>query len=270
MKSLLRKIHKWLGLLMVAQILAWMVSGFYFSIIPIGEIRGEHLTRVPEPLSKPQLQDLPGVNRMGHALDEHFPEGWEVSSLSAVRTAAGVAWEVEGMAGESPFQRLVDPDSGEVLPKLSREAAAIRAMEWLVDQSQPVSVEWIEPGSGATEFRGRKEAAWRVNFDQPESLRLYLHPWTGEIMARRTSSWRVFDFLWMLHIMDYDDRESFNHPLLTGFSVLAVLTALSGIALWTWGPTWLTRQERELPVERALELVLEEGLPAREEGESGR
>ena len=45
MKIFFRKLHRWLGLLMAAQIIAWMASGLYFSLFPIEHIRGEHLTR---------------------------------------------------------------------------------------------------------------------------------------------------------------------------------------------------------------------------------
>ena len=44
MKIAWRKIHRWLGLLVGFQVVAWMLSGLYFAWIPIEQIRGEHLT----------------------------------------------------------------------------------------------------------------------------------------------------------------------------------------------------------------------------------
>ena len=55
MKRLVRKLHRWLGLLMALQIIAWMASGLYFSLFPIAEIRGEHLTRAPEGIAARDL-----------------------------------------------------------------------------------------------------------------------------------------------------------------------------------------------------------------------
>ncbi len=40
---LLRKTHRWMGLLIGIQLLFWILGGLYFSIIPIENIRGEHL-----------------------------------------------------------------------------------------------------------------------------------------------------------------------------------------------------------------------------------
>jgi len=88
---------------------------------------------------------------------------------------------------------------------------------------------------------------WRVRFEQPESLNLYLDPWTGEMVARRTDRWRVFDFFWMLHIMDFDEREDFNHPLLQIAAALGLIIALSGVVLWAL----TTRLFRRRPVQQA-------------------
>jgi hypothetical protein len=49
-------------------------------------------------------------------------------------------------------------------------------------------------------------------------------------VSRRHELWRIFDFLWMLHIMDYETRDNVNNWLLRGFTLLAFTTALSG----TW------------------------------------
>ena len=52
-------------------------------------------------------------------------------------------------------------------------------------------------------------------------------------MARRNDWWRLFDVVWMLHIMDYDTRDDFNHPLLIVSAATALLFALSGVVLLT-------------------------------------
>ena len=54
---------------------------------------------------------------------------------------------------------------------------------------------------------------------------------TGLIDARRNDMWRLFDFFWMLHIMDYQEREDFNHPLLIGAAGLALSVVIFGMAL---------------------------------------
>jgi hypothetical protein len=42
----------------------------------------------------------------------------------------------------------------------------------------------------------------------------------------------VFDFLWMLHIMDFQTRDDFHHPLLQIAAALGLIVALGGVVLW--------------------------------------
>lgn len=72
---------------------------------------------------------------------------------------------------------------------------------------------------------------WQVSFNDELNTRFYLDPNTGVVERVRTDTWRLFDFMWMLHIMDYKDRSNFNSPLLIGFSASALLFALTGIVL---------------------------------------
>ncbi len=59
-----------------------------------------------------------------------------------------------------------------------------------------------------------------------------LWPALTRVAARRNSTWRVFDFLWMLHIMDFENRDDFNTFLLQLISILGVITIISGFVLW--------------------------------------
>mgnify|MGYP003339799900 CR=1 FL=1 len=53
------------------------------------------------------------------------------------------------------------------------------------------------------------------------------HHGDGEIVSRRHALWRVFDFAWMLHIMDYEARTNVNNPLLRIATLSAAAMALS-------------------------------------------
>ena len=47
-KRTLRNTHRWIGLVAGFQLLAWTISGLYFTLIPIDEIRGSHLLETSE------------------------------------------------------------------------------------------------------------------------------------------------------------------------------------------------------------------------------
>ena len=64
----------------------------------------------------------------------------------------------------------------------------------------------------------------------------YLHATSGQVLAIRNTSWRWWDFLWSLHIMDYDTRDEIGTWLLKLFSLLAVVTAIAGLGLYFLSP----------------------------------
>ena len=73
-----------------------------------------------------------------------------------------------------------------------------------------------------------------MTLDHPREPHIYVSAITGKVTKRRNKLWRTFDFFWMLHIMDYRNRENINHWLLSGMSILAILTSVSGLVLWWW------------------------------------
>ncbi len=245
MRIFFRRLHRWLGLLMVVQIIAWMASGLYFSIFPIEEIRGEHLVKKPESLEAKGLSQMTSPIELNRQLEKHFGPGWELTSLSLVSHAGQMAWRVGGHHAHGvAFRRLVAGDGTGVLPVLSAEEVQQVARGWLLDATEPRAIEWLESASPGSEIRGRSFPVWKVSFDEPESLNLYLDPWTGEILARRTTRWRVFDFFWMLHVMDFENRDDFNHPLLQVAALLGLLVALSGMIFWAITTTLFRKKRR--------------------------
>lgn len=235
MKGVLRKIHRWLGLLMVLPILAWMLSGFWFAFNPIGKIRGEHLTRPAEVLDLDPTSANPGAAlppAWAAGLAGEFGADWSLSAVQLIRRDGHLAWRLSGTADGQAFTRLVDLTTGQFYPRMTADDAKRAALRSLIVPGTVLAVEWVAEVAPGDEVRGRNLPLWRVRFSEPESLSLYLDPWTGEIAARRTANWRIFDFLWMLHILDFEAREDFNHPLLQGAALFGLVVALSGVLLW--------------------------------------
>ena len=84
--------------------------------------------------------------------------------------------------------------------------------------------------TNSLEYR-KRVPAWRVEFDDTESATFYIASDNGQLMSVRNDRWRIFDFVWMLHIMDYEDRTDFNHWLLILSAALSVIITLSGLYL---------------------------------------
>lgn len=212
------------------QALIWTLSGFYMTIIHIDTIHGDHLIRAPEPRGI-EARDI--VSPIAAAAS--VPGGY----------SAKLAWFLERpvyLVKASEGERLVDARTGELLPAPSKAEIRQAADYWFTGPEKLISLSLIDQVPG--EIRGRKPPLWRADFEGWNKPTLYLSPATGELVSRRHELWRVFDFVWMLHIMDYDERENVNNWLLRGFTVLAFTTVLSGAWLvWFAFP----RKRRKAP-----------------------
>ncbi len=232
MKVFFRKFHRWLGLLMSLQIIAWMGSGLYFAIFPIETVRGEHLTIEAAQLEARHLENLIPVSQAWADVEGQQEQASQLAAVSLRVDKDGVWYRFTGTSDEMSFSRLVDARNGGVRPFLDAGEVLARAQSNLAVSATVKIVELVEAPTRGGEYRGRQLPVWRVSYSEPENLNLYIDGWTGEIVARRTTRWRIFDFLWMLHIMDFDARDDFNTPLLQIAAALGLLVALSGLIFW--------------------------------------
>lgn len=226
---LFRKIHRWLGLILGLQILLWFLSGFLMSWMPIEEVRGSHLWQAPKTTELPEVQvslsDLSAVIKQ--PILSFAVKTWLQQPVIEVSTTHGVQLlNARDLTVISPLneQRARAVVEARILPSL-----AIESLQRLD----------VVPA----EVRGRQAPLWQVQLTGDENPRVYVSADTGEIVATRTDRWRLFDFLWMLHIMDYDEREDFNHPLLYITAGSALLFTLTGMVLLVF--TWRNHRRRQ-------------------------
>lgn len=235
MTALLRwtiRIHKWVALLVGIQIVLWVTGGVVMSVIPIETVRGEHNIAAPSPMPIDAATIIP----VGQAAEAAFP-GQTIRGATLQIWQDQPVWNVVAVSGDSD---LVDAVSGEVITPVSRERAIAIAVADYAGDPEIAEIEYFE---NATWESRRPGPAWRVSFDDGEGTRIYVSPESGLVTARRNDAWRFYDFFWMLHIMDYDEREDFNNPLLISAAVLALLTVLAGLLLLVLRMQRLVRME---------------------------
>jgi ferredoxin len=81
------------------------------------------------------------------------------------------------------------------------------------------------------ETRRHSGPYWRVDFSNTANTSIYVSGQTGEILERRNTYWRIRDFFWMLHTMDYATRDDFNNRLINIIILIAVWIGVSGFIL---------------------------------------
>lgn len=222
-----RKAHRFLGVFIGIQFLFWTISGLYFSWTDIDEIHGDHYkkpvkkTTVYLPLIKDTLlQQLPFLL---HSI--------KVKSIGEEK----FFWVNDSL--------LIDPNSGEILPEISKEQAMAVVRENILSSYQPISAERITAVGPHDEYRGRPLPAFRIPLSGEGNPVAYVDAVGGDFQRIRHTQWRWFDFLWMTHTMDYQGRDNFNTLLLRGFSLLGFVTVLSGFALAFVTSSWMKRKK---------------------------
>lgn len=214
------KIHKWLALLMAIQIVFWFVSGLFFAIAPIEQVRSEHMIAEQPAVSIELGEAAAGLQRIEAA-------GGLPGEQVELRTLMGRPVAIMTSAGARP--RLYDLKTGRPLSPLSAGLARSIAEADHAGDQRAVGVTLVEQES--PEYRGALPA-WRVDFDDGASRSLYVAADTGVVGARRSTLWRWFDTLWALHIMDFKDHENFNTPLLIIATALGLIVIFTGFVLF--------------------------------------
>ena len=210
-------VHKWLALLLGVQILFWVVSGLFFTLFPIEEIRSEHLIRA----SAPQAIDAAAVAPLGALRNA---DGQAPTKLTIERRPDRQVVLAEFAEG-APV--LFDAATLERLSPLTPAQASAIARTHVTLGSTPTGVTRVTEESA--EYRGALPA-YRVQFADG-GLAVYVAENTGAVTARRSDLWRLYDALWALHIMDWENHEDFNHPLIVIVTALTLLSVLAGIVL---------------------------------------
>ena len=136
---------------------------------------------------------------------------------------------------------LADAASGAALAPLNRAQVEVLARAAYLGDGKLRAIEWLT--ASPREVGGRPAPLWAVHFDDMVSTTLYYSPHTGELLTRRHALWRWFDFVWMLHIMDYGEREDVNNGLLRTSAIAGFAMTLSGVWLLAlWFRAWLRRR----------------------------
>ncbi len=194
-KKFTRNFHRYLSIFVSIQLLLWTVSGIYFAYNKIELVRGEQY-RLPKDI------EYRIFDRLGLTLIETNKDGKK---------------SYETYPGRESIE-----------PLTTQEALLITSQKTTLNPLEAILIENVKPGS---EYRGALPA-YKVMTDSKDKINVYVGYMTGDISSIRSDSWRIWDLMWSLHIMDYRERDNINNILLKLLSVLALITSLSGITLF--------------------------------------
>lgn len=228
-------IHKWLALVLAVPILFWFGSGLFFAITPIERVRSEH--RIAKLAVQPVQLDAAAAGLVRLAAN-----GVAAGDRIELRTLLGRPVALVARGEGRP--QLFDLRTGRLVSPISARVAASIAMRDHAGPAKPARVAAVAVNS--PEYRGALPA-WRVDFEgeTTTTLSLYVAADTGMVTARRSTLWRVYDFLWALHILDFRGHEDFNTPLLILVTFLSLIVLVSGVIMFPERLGWRGRRRRD-------------------------
>jgi Na+-transporting NADH:ubiquinone oxidoreductase subunit F len=219
MMRFLKKLHKWVGLLIGLQVLLWLLSGLVISLLDPAKVSGKQWA-TPDANKSTALQ--PGVLLEPNELSPEQLAGALSISLEVIRGQA--VYRIK-RTGSETFLNAVD---GSIMQTNKADAEKLARQDF-TGNGEILS---IEAGHAPDrETRNSQGAYWKVLFSDDANTKLYISASTSKILERRNSYWRVRDFFWMLHIMDYSGRENFNNSLIITVTLIAIWLGISGITL---------------------------------------
>lgn len=214
----LTSIHKWIGVVIGIQVLLWVAGGLVMSAFPIELVRGETQSAKLEPAPI-------GADEFAIDLRETLAAHGPFTALRSLRVAGRLYFE--GQRGDAPTL-LIDARDGRVQAGIDEAIARDVAIRNFTGEGDILAASLVS--ERLSEYRGPLPV-WQVRFDDARETALYVSATNGQVVARRNDVWRLYDFFWMLHIMDYRERVDFNHGLLIGASAIALVLSATGFWL---------------------------------------
>ncbi|MGQ8364470.1 PepSY domain-containing protein [Glaciecola sp. 1036] len=197
----------------------WAVTGCFMVLINIHQIRGDNF-----------VKPTPSVR----VSDFSFPLS-EVINNSRPFLRIDLEYRLQRpvykfVLSNIPYSiRLVDAKTGQEMPVLTESqvmeiAVERNTMGFIEEDIKHIALSDELPD----EVSSRYKEAFIVEFKGWQSHTFYIEPVSGEIVTKRYWGWRVFDWMWKFHIMDYDDGANPQNWLIKLLSVLALMAFVCG------------------------------------------
>jgi uncharacterized iron-regulated membrane protein len=236
----IRRTHRYLGVLLGIQFLMWTIGGLYFSWSNMDEIHGD-LDRNDPPLLSSNISLVSPTLVLDNIRKVHKIDS--VVSIQLIEILGKPVYQVRCVSAmdhskmahdhEMPLMNhLADAETGTLRGPLSKEEAVEMARVRFKGEAIVREVTYLTKVDAHHEYRESPLPVYMVTVDHPSRTHIYVASELGVVTKFRNDKWRVFDFLWMLHTMDYQGRDNFGNILLRIFSIFGLVTVFSGFALY--------------------------------------
>ncbi len=225
----IRRAHRYLGVFLGIQFLAWTVGGLYFSWTNINAVTGDTLRK-----SVPLLTTGFNIVSPSIVLDKmrQTVAVDTVTSIQLINVADSLYYQILYTSKQVNKVQLAHAQTGALRPALNEKEAVDLALSRFKEKVKVKKVEYMTESNGHHEYRKKPLPAFVVHLEHETNTRIYVAAELGIVQNFRNDQWRIYDFLWMLHTMDFQERSNFNNWLIRGVSILGLITLASGFTLF--------------------------------------
>ena len=223
--QLLKKLHKWLSLLVGLQLLIWLGTGIYFNLMDHQKASGN------------QYRQQPAVAQVEtHRLVEPqlvLAKSKQAVSLKQISLLAQPYYLLTHTKGlYSNFKNnysLVNAYTGEPVAIDELMAADLAKSSYKGNGAVNNVIKLAPPYD---DIPREQNEVWQVNFADEINTSVYVDVGSGRIIKHSNDDKRFVDIFFMLHFMDYGTEGSFNNVQIIIFALFTLFFALTGF-IWT-------------------------------------
>ena len=148
----IRKMHRWLGIVVGIQLLFWTGSGLFFALNPIAKVRGE-----TEQAEAASLGDHASIASPDEALAELRRMHGDIDIMSVLLRPhlQGTVYEIAFRDNETTGWAMADAASGRLRDPIGRDEAVALARADFAIPAEVETVEHLTTADADSEYRGR-------------------------------------------------------------------------------------------------------------------
>ncbi|WP_235838632.1 PepSY domain-containing protein [Cognaticolwellia aestuarii] len=224
MMQWVKKIHKWVSLLIGLQVFIWVLSGLIFNVIDHNKARGNAYRQAIS--TKQNIiaeKDLLPVESILAA----YPDTIELSQTTLLSKPYYLLTKEQALYQHfANTYQLVNAISGE-LTIVDKQLATDIAKASYNGPGNITSTTLLT--GNIADFTKQKNPSWQVNFSDKLQTSVYVEQGSGRLVGHSNSDKRFANFFFMLHFMDYNHEGSFNNVQIIFFAFVTLWLTLSGL-----------------------------------------
>ncbi|UJF22389.1 hypothetical protein [Shewanella sp. OMA3-2] len=221
-----RKVHKWMSVIVGLQFVLWLASGLYFNLMDHTKAGGhtyrQHAAAVKH-IDMAQLVEPKAV------LQNH-PDSVALETIFLLGSPYYQLTHKQGLYAHLDNQyTLVDAYTGKTL-ELDKIWIGQLAKASYSGPGELASIIKLNPP--IADFPKQQNVTWQVSFTDDVDTQVYVEAQSGRIVGHSDSDKKLADIFFMLHFMDYTNEGSFNNVQMMLLAFFNLWLTFTGV-IWS-------------------------------------